>query len=77
MKRIVELVGGKGEMQGFVHLLGRFAPGTRPGHGQRARDRKRRDEPVAFLLANAGIEVERERVVAADELSGRLFFIHC
>ena len=77
MKGTVELGGGKREMQGLVDLLGRFAPGARPGHGQGARDRERRDEAVALRFADAGIEVERECVVAADELCGRLFFIHC
>ena len=54
-------------MEHLRHLGGGAAPGARPSHGQRGGNAERREGEVAPPLADPGIEIETERVVALRE----------
>src|SRR5262245_3721333 len=55
-----------GEMQRFGHLFGRLAARAGIGHRQRSRDALRREEEVAALSTQPGVQVERELGIALD-----------
>ncbi len=64
----VEPVGREGVVQHLVDLAGGVARGARVEHAEGGGDAVRAEDDVARGLAEPGVQVERERGVARDEL---------